>query len=75
MIAERIEAAGIANAQLLKELEELQTSEIVNAHLVITSCYLALKRCVEAEGLNPEARKQVRSAYRMAGAAIRAPAP
>lgn len=74
MIAQHIEAAGKATADLLKALEHLQTDERINDKLVITSCYQALKRCVEAEGLSPDARRQVRSAYRMAGAAIGAPA-
>lgn len=70
MISQHIEAAGKANADLLKALESLQSDERINDKLVISSCFLALKRCIDAEGLSPNARVQVRSAYRMAGVAL-----
>lgn len=70
MISQHIEAAGKANADLLKALEALQREEIVNKDLVIGMCFQALKRTKDAEGLTPDARKQARSAYRAAGAAL-----
>lgn len=70
MLADAIEKAGQANAVLLREIEDLQTTQRVNDQLVITSAMRALRRCIEADGLSPSARKEVQSAYRMCRAAL-----
>ncbi len=70
MLADAIEKAGQANAVLLRVIEDLQATQRVNDQLVITSAMRALRRCIEADGLNPSARKEVQSAYRMCKAAM-----
>ena len=70
MIADLIERAGRTNADLLAAIERLQTEQRINDQLVISSAMKALGRCVEADGLSPSARQQVRSAYRMCRAAM-----
>ncbi len=70
MIAEIIERAGRTNSELLTALEELQMTQRINDQLVIASAMKALRRCIEADGLSPSARKEVQSAYRMCKAAM-----
>lgn len=70
MIADAIEKAGQANANLLRQIEDLQAVDRINDQLVIASCMKALRRCIEADGLSPSARKEVQSAYRMCKAAM-----
>lgn len=70
MISDLIERAGQTNAELLHALERLQTEQRVNDKLVIGTAMRALGRCVEADGLSPSARQQVRSAYKMCQAAM-----
>lgn len=70
MIADAIEKAGQANANLLRQIEDLQAVDRINDQLVIASAMKALRRCIEADGLSPSARKEVQSAYRMCKAAM-----
>ena len=70
MIADAIEKAGQANADLLRQLEDLQGIDRINDQLVIATAMKALRRCIEADGLSPNARKDVQSAYRMCRAAM-----
>lgn len=70
MIADAIEKAGQANADLLRQIEDLQAVDRINDQLVIATAMKALRRCIEADGLSPSARKEVQSAYRMCKAAM-----
>jgi uncharacterized tellurite resistance protein B-like protein len=70
MIADLIEKAGQTNTELLQALEKLQARERINDQLVIATAMRALSRCLEADGLSPSAREQVRSAHRMCKASM-----
>lgn len=67
---EVIERAGEANSEVLKALQIIQSDPRVSDRLVITSAMRALRRCVEAEGLSPSARADVKSALEMCRAAL-----
>ncbi len=69
-IDEIIEQAGEANSAVLSALQALQTDPRVSDRLVITSAMKALRRCVEAEGLSPSARAEVKSALEMCRASL-----
>lgn len=72
-LAALIHEAERSNAELLGALESLQRRERVNDQLVIASAMRALGRCLEAEGLSPSAREQVRSAHKMCRASMGLP--
>ena len=69
-IDEVINRAGEANTALLGALQKIQTDPRVSDQLVITSAMRALRRCVEAEGLSPSARSEVKSALEMCRASL-----
>ncbi len=59
-----------ASVKFLSAMEHVQGNPRVNDQLVIASAMKALRRCRGAEGLSPDARKEVNSAYRMCRAAM-----
>lgn len=72
-LVDLIKDAERSNAELLSALESLERRERVNDQLVIASAMRALGRCLEAEGLSPSAREQVRSAHKMCRASMGLP--
>lgn len=50
--------------------ERIQTAPLHSMRLALHTAHAAMKRCIEAEGLSPHARQQLRGAIRTAEAEL-----